>query len=304
MKKLFLLFIVTLTVFYSYSQNASDYYIPLCVGNYVKFHSEDLVDRFAARTMVNSIDRIDDIEGISYYVENYYEYLDSTPQDTDLLFTFWLKKDIYGNILLRAFDFTGNGILDSAVVLSSAFDYFNLQLFTLGYSRSYEIMPGFSRTDSVVSINAAVDTFTGCLQIRSTIYYSDIVSQIEDTYYAANIGKIKIERLFPDEEIHVDYLVEYLADDCNSGISEPEDSDRGLSIYPNPATDRLNLQFSAPPREKLNFNIYSVTGSLVESGILEYGLTEICVANLDDGIYIIHLQGNETNYYEKIIVKK
>lgn len=65
-----------------------------------------------------------------------------------------------------------------------------------------------------------------------------------------------------------------------------------LSIYPNPATDRLILRKSKPEQLK-NFIIFDMAGRLVRKGDLSK--PQIDISSLSPGIYTLHLYGPSTS---------
>ena len=71
-----------------------------------------------------------------------------------------------------------------------------------------------------------------------------------------------------------------------------------LSIYPNPATDVINI--SAPGEGNINAEIYNVSGQLLHTAAFRDNAT-IDLANFPDGMYYIKLQGDTANGTHKFI---
>lgn len=61
----------------------------------------------------------------------------------------------------------------------------------------------------------------------------------------------------------------------------------GLSVYPNPARDRVNIVVPASSR----ICIYNVSGRLVITQLLERGLNTVDIRSLSAGIYFCHING-------------
>ncbi len=71
-------------------------------------------------------------------------------------------------------------------------------------------------------------------------------------------------------------------------VNSYESSDLGLSIYPNPAIETLHLKSSALPLDaSAKYNIYTITGSLVQKGKLLNNKIDVKELNL--GVYILDL---------------
>jgi hypothetical protein len=75
-----------------------------------------------------------------------------------------------------------------------------------------------------------------------------------------------------------------------------------FSIFPNPATNQLNIKLNY--NQKFNFNIYNSLGQLVKSGIMEINHTTIYIGELKNGIYSIELSVNSKKERKCFIVEK
>ena len=73
----------------------------------------------------------------------------------------------------------------------------------------------------------------------------------------------------------------------------------GLSIYPNPTSDIIHLQNIKG--DNSHYTIYNIQGILVKKGNLVN--SEINITELNRGIYILTIEINSTNYYERFIKK-
>jgi len=292
------------------AQTAADYYFPLCVGNYVKFHTPGKKkvaseSNWSARTTVYSIVQSDIINDEVYYLQKGYDFGDANPADTSVFQCFWVRKDVDGNIIMGAYDETSSGILDSATFLETPYLLFPNQKLTLGYSQFYDMGGGMTVTDSVISVSATVGVYTNCIQVRSIRKDNGIIDMLEDTYYAYHLGYVKIERLYPDEDIHVDNLVDFVAESCNStGISDDSRTLNEFSFYPNPACDILNVNFENRDNSELTFNIYNVIGKLVSSEALEQNQQKINISDLNNGIYIVEIKSGVSLVKHKLIIQR
>ncbi|MFH1320290.1 MAG: T9SS type A sorting domain-containing protein [Bacteroidota bacterium] len=71
-----------------------------------------------------------------------------------------------------------------------------------------------------------------------------------------------------------------------------------ISIYPNPLTEEITLQFNQPGNEDIKIRIYNVLGELVYKNIIPQSRNKVNLSDLPGGIYLLQLEG------EKIIRKK
>lgn len=93
------------------------------------------------------------------------------------------------------------------------------------------------------------------------------------------------------------YLMEISLDSLSSSIIE-KDIDK-ISIYPNPATSKLNLVFEGNIPKNLIVNIYDSKGSLVKSETLSDN--EINTTNLAQGLYLLTIEAEGKRYSSKFI---
>jgi len=85
----------------------------------------------------------------------------------------------------------------------------------------------------------------------------------------------------------------------NIELTLHEDQLVNIQVYPNPVKSELSVV--NPSSEALNYEIYSMNGSLVAQGELNTGVSKINVDYLENGIYL--LQSNQTSV-RKIVIQK
>lgn len=112
------------------AQTAADYYLPLCVGNFTKIHT-DVTAGWSKRITRYDIKQADSINGKLYFLEKGIEILDDTPNDTSLFRILWLRKDLNGNILIGAYATSDNDNLDSATIVTSPWASFLNEFLTV-----------------------------------------------------------------------------------------------------------------------------------------------------------------------------
>ncbi|HVX00979.1 MAG TPA: T9SS type A sorting domain-containing protein, partial [Candidatus Babeliaceae bacterium] len=85
----------------------------------------------------------------------------------------------------------------------------------------------------------------------------------------------------------------------NEGISAIEDL--GVSVYPNPATDELNITTQALG---ISYKLMSITGVSLQNGLLNQGNNTIPVNNIATGMYLLQLTDNSGAMKVTKIVKE
>ncbi|HBN05970.1 MAG TPA: hypothetical protein DD434_09315 [Bacteroidales bacterium] len=306
MKKYIILFSLFLSIIInSYSQTGSDYYIPLCVGNYGAFYTPES-SSYGARTTIYYIKQIDTVLGEIVYLQEAYEISDNTPYDTSIFQQFWLREDDYGNILMVAVNMQGTGLIEDAMILPVAHKLIPNEYLTLGYNRSY-FFGNETTYDTVLSVSATVGTYTNCILVRSTILENQSLKIIDDYYYAPNAGLVKNERQYhsPDPQEYVMSLTDILAVNCHLGIQNNELEDKNsITIYPNPASDIVNLEIKDVNIEILELNIYNILGVLVKTKTISNDINQINISDLNNGIYFLDLKSKDFTTKQKLIIKK
>jgi hypothetical protein len=84
------------------------------------------------------------------------------------------------------------------------------------------------------------------------------------------------------------------------GLTVEENAEPQVSVYPNPATEFLNIEISD---EQMNYSLSDISGKLVDSGILGQGINAINVGGLPTGVYFITLKNERYNATLKTVVK-
>src|SRR3990172_3160552 len=108
------------------AQIAADYYLPLRVGNYLRFHTQGNLTGWEARTSRHSIDGSNSISGQIYFREQGMETPDNNPLNINIFHVFWLRKDSAGDLLIGAMSISSSNV-DSATLFNPPGGYFTHQ---------------------------------------------------------------------------------------------------------------------------------------------------------------------------------
>ena len=92
--------------------------------------------------------------------------------------------------------------------------------------------------------------------------------------------------------------------DCsalNVGITDPIVDENGISVYPNPANDQLNIAFDK--QEQKDIQLFDVTGKLIFSDNANDDKSKtIDISTLPSSIYFLKVQTATASYSKKIVV--
>ncbi|MCX6306735.1 MAG: M1 family aminopeptidase [Bacteroidetes bacterium] len=84
------------------------------------------------------------------------------------------------------------------------------------------------------------------------------------------------------------------------GLPEVPDERMAFNLYPDPASDQLNIGFPQPVK-KAAFKIFNQFGELVNSGFLKSTVSSISINNLSRGLYFIVVDDGKTQHSEKFM---
>jgi hypothetical protein len=130
-----------------------------------------------------------------------------------------------------------------------------------------------------------------------------------DTYSAADSATIMLCAYSPtgptdgpngNSVLYVDNLS---FDDLVS-ISEESTERNIFHLYPNPASDIINLDIYNPSNADLTLKIYNVIGTLVKSKILNPNKLQFVVGDLSNGIYMLEIESKEWTENQKLIIQR
>ena len=89
-----------------------------------------------------------------------------------------------------------------------------------------------------------------------------------------------------------------------AGVSENYNSNNSISIFPNPASDKLNIQFTSDEKEFAKAKIVNSVGQVVKEVELNNN-TQINIEDLPSGIYFLNIKnGSSQDFNKRFIVAK
>jgi len=122
-----------------------------------------------------------------------------------------------------------------------------------------------------------------------------VASFYNDTTCAFPFGPFGNSVLYVDN-ISFDHLI--------TSISEQHAAKISFSLYPNPASDLINLNINHARNVGLTLNFYNVIGTLVKSEILQQNNRQINTRDLSNGIYMVEIKSEEGSGKQKLIIQR
>jgi len=156
-----------------------------------------------------------------------------------------------------------------------------------GYLKLVDSVPNYTQGIINISYNSQDIPDTATIDITSSLSWFS--KNTEETGYTKFIGST----LFIDK----------LEFETGAGISEESVSVK-FNVYPNPASDIINLNISGNSNIGLTLNIYDVMGALVKSETLKQNQQQINIGNLSNGIYMVEIKSKEWTEKQKLIIQR
>jgi len=96
-------------------------------------------------------------------------------------------------------------------------------------------------------------------------------------------------------------------DFSNTGVT-PVTAKEGISVFPNPASDKLNISWENQTTGTANLVITDVLGREVYKSVMNInaasGTTQVGLQGIKDGIYLLTIKGENINYSAKVLIEE
>jgi len=181
-------------------------------------------------------------------------------------------------------------------------------------------------TNNNIDTSEISGTWTGKDNIYSDPEFVDDSCHIATWSCCVNAGVASIDIGFmtyeaPDSDIDRDTRPDNLynifdigADENNNvGVGLPHNSELGLefdgiTLFPNPCRDKLNISFDDSSIGEVTLNIYTIGGKLVKTSMIEqdkadYGSISLSVGDLTPGLYIVNIENIGISLNKKVLIK-
>lgn len=85
------------------------------------------------------------------------------------------------------------------------------------------------------------------------------------------------------------------------GVNGPNSSSSTITVYPNPATNELNISGVI---SLTDYRLISITGSVLNNGVLQKGKNSISMKEYPSGVYVIELKGDDVSKTTMRVIKE
>jgi hypothetical protein len=88
------------------------------------------------------------------------------------------------------------------------------------------------------------------------------------------------------------------------GVSEENPENNSLKIFPNPAGNYVSIDVGRDNHSEIIFNLYTITGQLVETGVVNGKEQKIDISKLDNGVYVLSVQSYDYTANKKLVIQR
>lgn len=128
------------------------------------------------------------------------------------------------------------------------------------------------------------------------IFFRDHPSVLADEASSGFVSNIKItNNAWSSVEVEEEW-----EDFCASLLSIPEDAERTLQIYPNPAGEKLNINFNEQVVHA-KLNVINLAGKVLLTQFCESEKAQFDISSLPGGIYFLRIITNDRNSVVKFV---
>jgi aminopeptidase N len=185
--------------------------------------------------------------------------------------------------------------------------FFNQWIYGEGYP-TYSVTYGKPHPDSLVftidqttSMPSVTSFFSGLLELKITSAQGDTIIKVNHTL---NNQQFRIRYTKSPSGIEVDpnnWIINKVGS-VVTGINIVTPAQAGVKVYPNPATNLLNITFSGSTFQSLQ--VLDLQGRLLKSSAIPAGTTMYRQPiNFPPGAYIIRLLGKKESVIQKILIQ-
>lgn len=93
-------------------------------------------------------------------------------------------------------------------------------------------------------------------------------------------------------------------DNLITSVSEQITEKKAFSLYPNPASDIINLNIDNINNTNLTLNIYNVIGTLVKSEMLKQNKRQINIGDLSNGVYMVTIKSKDLTESQRLLIQR
>jgi hypothetical protein len=89
-----------------------------------------------------------------------------------------------------------------------------------------------------------------------------------------------------------------------SGIGNYKEPENLISVYPNPAKDKITILSASELPEEISISLYNMFGEVIYTSSFLNSSTGIPLDNVSNGIYLLYINTANKNYVKKIVVSR
>jgi len=230
----------------------------------------------------------------------------------------WAASEGNNSVYIDNYNYTTNGEQDG--LLFPTIDLSNALDATLTFDRAYAL---YSATD--YSDTLRVQVSTDCGTTWNTVYekYDDALTTVTSTVTDAFIPTLSeweqdvvdlsgfagtdgvLVRFLHTTDYENNLYIDNIAvtGTVIIGTEEINDISEAVQVYPNPASDYLQLYLRESVMKDAQYSLYNALGELVQHQTIQQSQERINIATLSKGLYFIHVETARGTSVQKVIIQ-
>ena len=148
-----------------------------------------------------------------------------------------------------------------------------------------------------------VSAFTASAQMRQDVISSAGGSKVNiNVSLSWTLGETIIP-MFRSANNNITLSSSFLQSVTVTAMREPMDISVEVTVFPNPATEEINIRFESPVEGRIRLSLIDSQGRLVNTGVIEQGESEknINLKDMTQGVYYLRLyKGEIVNVYKLV----
>jgi hypothetical protein len=173
---------------------------------------------------------------------------------------------------------------------------------------------GYPCCGHIMTYNDAIDFYATSGPLSLLLFTVDSTNHVPDTAFttftnaigglAGQVGKLMIKVRRGSGEFYVDFDNISIAD--ASSVTSHETVTVSPVVFPNPATDGMQLQLKDVPADEYSLRLISSSGGIIDAGTVKINAGTAPLINtreLTRGLYFLQLAGVHNNFLLRFVVK-
>ncbi len=198
-----------------------------------------------------------------------------------------------GKLSLEAFEYEGNGVCGIFIYKNCQLIIRNCTVDAVGCTSGIEGYDGVSGESLVVdkaTVKAYGNIYGSVCDLENLTLYNCAITTPSGAVFSSSLHGIALNESMVKDQVVIEPF---------NGIQEDSESILGVSVYPNPALDFVEISIDNVNVKGLELRVYDMLGKLVQSKTITEQTAQLNIKNLQKGVYILNVGNNTQRFVKK-----